>query len=269
MKVNHSGVPPVSGAGRNPVAPLLSARVARIVGSRIVKGRWPAGTILPNEAALSLEFGVSRTALREAIKMLVASGLVDVRRKTGTRVLPRSRWNILDPNVLEWHFSGSGIPAGIEDLLELRRIVEPAAARLAATRHSEDDLHRIQSAYDGMRGATGRAEDSIVPDLEFHLSILEASHNLFLRPFGALIRAALTASFRLTNADLAAFRRSLLHHQAVLVAIRSRRPDAAERAMRTLLAATSRDVRSVIHVPASRTSSARGKARRKERSSHD
>ena len=259
---------PLSATGRNSAAPLLSARVARIVGSRIVKGRWPAGTVLPNEAALSLEFGVSRTALREAIKLLAANGLVDVRRKTGTRVLPRTRWNVLDPNVLEWHFSGSGIPAGMEDLLELRRIVEPVAARLAASRHTGEDLLNIQSAYEGMRRATQRAEDSIAPDLEFHLSILDATHNLFLRPFGALIRTALTASFRLTNADLAAFRRSLPHHQSVLAAIRSRRPDAAERAMRTLLAATSRDVRAVIHGPVSRPLATRVKIRRKGRSSH-
>jgi len=233
----------------------LHAQVAREIGLRILEGEISAGTVLPNEAVLGGEFGVSRTALREAIKVLESKGLVEVRRKTGTRVRPRRDWNALDPEILSWLFSGPGFAAGLPDLLELRLIVEPAAARLAASRANAANLKEIEDALRDMDVAPEDAESSIEPDLRFHMAILEATRNAFMRPFGALIQEALRASFRLTNVDRAAYERSLKRHKDVFEAIRSKDPDAAEAAMRVVLNRTSEDIeRSLSLAPRKRDS---------------
>jgi DNA-binding FadR family transcriptional regulator len=220
----------------------LHAQVAREIGLRILEGELPAGTVLPNEADLGGEFGVSRTALREAIKVLESKGLVEVRRKTGTRIRPRRDWNALDPEILSWLFSGPGFAAGLPDLLELRLIVEPAGARLAALRANAVNLKEIEDALNGMEVALEDAESSIEFDLLFHMAILEATHNAFMRPFGALIQEALRASFRLTNVNRSAYERSLRRHRDVFEAIIAKDADAAEAAMRVVLNRTSEDI---------------------------
>ena len=220
----------------------LHAQVAREVGLRILEGELAAGSVLPNEAVLGMEFGVSRTALREAIKVLVSKGLVEVRRKTGTRIRPRRDWNALDPEILSWLFSGPGFAAGLPDLLELRLIVEPAGARLAALRATPANLQEIEEALAGMEAAVADAESSIEFDLLFHMAILEATHNAFMRPFGALIQEALRASFRLTNKDRLAYERSLKRHRDVFEAIKAKDADAAEATMRLVLNRTSEDI---------------------------
>lgn len=220
----------------------LYHEVAGRIGSLIAQGSIKPGTVLPNEATLGTEFGVSRTALREAIKLLSAKGLVEVRRKTGTRVRPHAEWSMLDPEVLSWLFSGIGVPADIPDLLEVRRVVEPAAARMAALRATSEDLAEIRNAYLGMERATDDLPSSVELDLRFHLSVLEATHNVFMRPFGALIQAALRASFRLTNSNRALYSKSLTRHRAVLDAIESESADESEAAMLAILDQTSKDI---------------------------
>lgn len=220
----------------------LHHEVAGRIGSLIAQGSIKPGAVLPNEAALGTEFGVSRTALREAIKVLASKGLVEVRRKTGTRVRPRSEWSMLDPEVLSWLFSGTGVPAGMLDLLEVRKVVEPAAARMAAIRATQDDLVEIRNAYLGMERATDDLPSSVESDLRLHLSVLEAAHNVFMRPFGALIQAALRASFRLTNSNSTLYGKSLTLHRALVDAIESRDGDKSETAMLAILKQTSKDI---------------------------
>lgn len=220
----------------------LHAQVAREVGLQILEGKLPPGAVLPNEAEFGMQLGVSRTALREAVKVLAAKGLVEVRRKTGTRVRPRHDWNALDPDVLNWLFSGKGFAVGIPDLLELRLIIEPAGARLAAERATAENLAAIEGALKGMETAVEDSASSVESDLQFHLAILEATHNTFMRPFGALIQEALRASFKLTNRDRLAFEKSLLRHRHVFEAIRDRDAEAAEAAMRIVLNYTSEDI---------------------------
>jgi len=220
----------------------LHAQVAREVGLQILEGRLAPGTVLPNEADFGMQLGVSRTALREAVKVLAAKGLVEVRRKTGTRVRPQHDWNALDPDVLNWLFSGKGFEVGIPDLLELRLIIEPAGARLAAKRATAQNLTEIEAALKGMETAVEDSASSVESDLQFHLAILEATHNTFMRPFGALIQEALRASFKLTNRDRAAFEKSLRRHRDVFEAIRDKIPEAAEAAMRIVLNCTSEDI---------------------------
>jgi len=231
-------------SGRVSLQPRLGLHheVAGRIGSLIALGTIKPGNVLPNEAALGTEFGVSRTALREAVKVLASKGLVEVRRKTGTRVRPRAEWSMLDPEVLGWLFSGTGIPAGMSDLVEVRKIVEPAAARMAALRASAEDLAEIRSAYLGMESATEDLASSVESDLRFHLSVLEATHNVFMRPFGALIQAALRASFRLTSSNRKLYRQSLTRHRKVLEAIEAGDGDASEAAMLAILKQTTKDI---------------------------
>jgi DNA-binding FadR family transcriptional regulator len=220
----------------------LHHQIAGEIGSLIGQGSLAPGSVLPNESLLGAEFGVSRTALREAIKVLAAKGLVEVRRKTGTRVRPHADWNMLDPEVLSWLFSGTGLPAGLTDLLEVRKIVEPAGARMAAERATAEDLAEIEEAYFAMEAAASDLPSSIEPDLRFHLAVLEAAHNAFMRPFGALIQTALRASFRLTSSNSISYRRTLTLHRAVMEAVKSGSGDEAEAAMLSVLAQTSRDI---------------------------
>jgi DNA-binding FadR family transcriptional regulator len=225
----------------------LHGRIAERLGVSILSGELLPGQVLPNEAALGASFNVSRTAVREAIKVLTSKGLVEVRRKTGTRIRPKHDWHALDPDVVAWQFSGNGLPPAITDLLELREIIEPICARLAAERATFEDVSKIETAYNRMESAIGKTSASVEADLAFHLAILEATHNAFMRPFGALIQAALRASFRQTNADPTAYQRSLSKHQAVLSAIKSNTPTAAEAAMLSVLHGARHDIE---HPPA-------------------
>jgi DNA-binding FadR family transcriptional regulator len=240
----------------------LHGQIADHLGTKIVSGKHVAGEILPTEASLGASLGVSRTAIREAIKVLSSKGLVEVRRKTGSRVRSQRDWNALDPDVISWQFAGDGIPTGaINDLTELRRIIEPACARLAAKRATAEELAEIEKALIEMEQAAGKTEASVEADLNFHLAILEATHNSFMRPFGALIQAALRASFRLTNADMAAYRLSLTKHRAVLASIKNGKPEEADIAMQIVLRGSQRDLEHALRPPAPSRASGQEKKR--------
>ena len=114
----------------------LFGQVAQKLAVTIITGAVRAGELLPNEDDLRSDISVSRTAYREAVKVLTAKGLVEARPKSGTRAAPRDRWNLLDPDVLSWHFEADPNEKFIRDLFELRRFVEPSAARLAAQRRT-------------------------------------------------------------------------------------------------------------------------------------
>jgi DNA-binding FadR family transcriptional regulator len=221
----------------------LHMRIAEYFGVQIMNGEYAPGTVFPTEAALGTSLGVSRTAIREAIKVLASKGLVEVRRKTGTRVRPIEDWNSLDPDVISWKFSDeSGTRGAIRDLTELRRIIEPVCAYLAAQRANKDQIIEIEKALNDMESAAGKTEATVDADLRFHLAILDATHNSFMRPFGALIQAGLRASFRLTNADKEAYRRSLVKHRTVYTAIQSGSAQQAEEAMHAVLRGSHRDI---------------------------
>jgi DNA-binding FadR family transcriptional regulator len=220
----------------------LHSAVASHIGCQIVQGKIPPGSILPNEASLGTRYGVSRTALREAIKVLASKGLIEVRRKTGTRVNTHAKWSMLDPEVLTWMFSGKDIPTGLADLMEVRMLIEPAAARMAAQKACPEDLKEISDACEEMEAATGDPPPSVESDLRFHMAVLEATHNAFMRPFGALIQAALRGSVRLTSSNTDLYRLTLPRHRKVLSAIELGDAHTAEAEMRALLTQTLRDI---------------------------
>lgn len=175
----------------------LPDRVADALGRRIVSGLIAHGNVIPTEPEIQNEFGVSRTAVREAVRLLSAKGLTETRPKTGTRVRPPSDWNLLDPDVLGWHLADRPAPHFIEDLFEMRLIFEPAAAEIAAERADAELLLRMQAAMDAMAAAPRGSLAQVEADLAFHKAILEASGNLLLRSLGSLIESALSVTFGL------------------------------------------------------------------------
>lgn len=165
----------------------LQGRVIDGVGLQIIGGLYAPGELLPKEAALSEEYGVSRTSVREAMRVLAAKGLVDIRQKVGTRVRQPELWNVFDSDLLRWHNEAGRGEVVMRDLVELRQILEPAAARLAAGRAHMDDLQRIDDALGKMaRSATDR-EAYAHADVEFHQAVYAASHNVLLRQFGTVV----------------------------------------------------------------------------------
>mgnify|MGYP002353467551 CR=1 FL=1 len=145
---------------------------------------------MPGEVAFAEELQVSRSAYREAIQVLTAKGLVASRPKAGTRVLPRDRWNLLDPEVLGWAFAGEPDIEFVRSLFELRAIVEPAAARLAAQRRDKADLKAMKDALTAMRRHTLTTEAGRAADRDFHKAILQATRNDALLTLSASIGAA-------------------------------------------------------------------------------
>ncbi len=170
----------------------IHGRIADEIGVAIVTGQHPPGTTLPNEVEASVKLRVSRTAYREAVRILAAKGLVESRPKAGTRVSARERWSLLDPDVLAWTFGSESEPSEsfIRALFELREIVEPQAAALAAQRRSADQLARMGHALEemskhGLSTAAGRAADQV-----FHEEILKAAGNELLMTLTTSIGAA-------------------------------------------------------------------------------
>lgn len=220
----------------------LHGRVVHEIGLRIVSGQLEPGQALPNEADLGAELDVSRSVLRESMKVLAGKGLVEVRTKTGTRVRPRHDWHLLDPDVLTWQFEEAVRPKDLYDLLELRFVVEPAAARLAAERRTPEEKIAIEGSFAKMEANVADPESFIDADLEFHDGIFDASHNELLQQIAGVIHVALRAGRRVHTRDPDRYGPSLLLHEAVLRAISAGDGAAAGEAMRVLVVGARQDL---------------------------
>jgi len=211
--------------------------IANEIGLRIVRGDYPPGTILPNEAKWSEMFDVSRSAVREAIKMLMAKSLLASRPKVGSWVEPRERWNLLDRDVLGWYAMSPRKEDFLKIVQEFRYIIEPEATALAAMRRTDEQMAEISTACREMGTAASLTERTRA-DTRFHVAILLASGNDLLVPLGVLIESALSNLFVYTtreNHDLAHVQKL---HENIERNIRLKRPDAARTAVRKLLANT-------------------------------
>lgn len=213
----------------------IHGQIVETLGNGIVRGDWQPGEKLPDEAAIGTDLNVSRTVVREAVKVLAEKGLIESRPRVGTRISPREKWNHLDPDILKWIFANNPTKQHADDLIELRRMVEPRATRLAAKRRSAEDALQMRQAYLDMVSAGEDIDAGIEPDIRFHQVILRASGNRMLEPLGHVIESALAASFRISNTVPGAVEKSLARHEAVLVAIENGDADAAESAMRDLI----------------------------------
>ncbi len=223
---------------------LKSAQVVDLLGFRIVSGALAPGALLPTEAELSTQLGISRPSLREGLRALAQKGLVEGRTRRGTTVNERKQWNVLDEDVLRWLSVAPPDPAFFMDLLDVRMIVEPNAARLAAARASPAQIMAIEAAYRGMEHSSPHDMEACCGhDLALHELIITATGNAMLIQFAAAIRTALLACVRIASVGRErGHEHSLGEHRAVVDAIRRRDPAEAERAMRNLLAGTISDL---------------------------
>lgn len=217
--------------------------VVRTLGGWVLGGRYQPGETLPREDELAASFGISRTSVREAIKVLSAKGLLETRPRVGVRVRQREEWRMLDPSVLSWHPDLSHDRELVASLMEARRIIEPAAAELAARRGSAADLAGIEAAYLGMESSIPHDLDACCEaDLAFHRGVIAASHNIVLRSLIGTIETALKATFMLTTSLMEDQARTLSVHKAVLDAIRYRDTAGARGAMNRLLDLAAEDL---------------------------
>lgn len=218
-------------------AGFVHTAVAHEIGARIVRGEFPPGTVLPNEAEWSSTFGVSRSVVREAIKMLAAKNLLSSRPKIGSRVAPRTHWNLLDRDVLAWYADAPDKAAFMHAVQEFRHIIEPEAAALAALRRSGQQMQAISDACRDMGIAPDPVERTAA-DRRFHIAILHAAGNELLVPLGALIDRALEQLFMHVTREVKNLHHAQDLHEAIEEAIRRQRPDDARLAARRLLANT-------------------------------
>lgn len=223
---------PISGINRR----RLHGSVAHEIAVQIIGGNLRPGEVLPNEDDLSAALMVSRTAYREGIRTLVAKGLVSARPKVGTSVNAQSEWNILDGDVLAWYFEVAPDPSFIRSLFELRRIVEPSAAALAAKRHTEAEAADMTRALRAMEGSHASTQSSLEADLAFHRSILTATGNEALLALYNVIEATVRWSVSLKMAAYPTiYATTVPSHAVILDAILARNEPAASDAMRVLI----------------------------------
>ena len=213
----------------------LRGAVAYKLGTAILSGEFVPGDILSSEVEFSEALDVSRSAYREAIQVLTAKGLVESRPKMGTRVLPRSRWNLLDPDVLAWAFAGEPDPQFVRSLFELRSVVEPAAAGFAARRRTRDDLKLMKDALGAMRRHSLATDAGRTADRDFHDAILKAAGNEALMVLSASIGAAVHWTTLYKQRSRALPRDPLPDHVRVYDAIAEGDVEAAQAAMRVLV----------------------------------
>lgn len=213
----------------------IHGQIVEEVGNRIVRGDWQSGEQLPDEAVFGKELDVSRTVVREAMKVLSEKGMIASRPRVGTRVSSRDHWNHLDPDVLKWIFANKPTKKHADDLIELRLMIEPAAAKLAAARISDEEIDALRQAFQEMVDAGDDVEKGIEPDLRYHHIILKASGNQMLVPLGHTIESALAASFRISSSVPEERVASLARHEAVMNAIAAHDGELAEAAMCNLI----------------------------------
>jgi DNA-binding FadR family transcriptional regulator len=213
----------------------LHGTIARDLGVLIVSGRYKPGEILNGEIAASDRLHVSRGAYREAVRILAAKGLVESKPKVGTRISQPERWHLLDPDVLAWIFEFEPDDTLLTSLFELRRVVEPAAAAMAAKRRSEADLESMREALVGMSKHTLATEAGQVADQNFHSALLRATGNAFIVSLTSGVGAAVSWTTIFKQRLNPLMRDPLPDHQRVYEAIKAADPAAAHAAMENLV----------------------------------
>lgn len=199
------------------------------IALKILKGDYPSETTLPNEDALCKEYQVSRGVLREATKVLTQKGLIQARPKVGTQVLPRSKWNLFDADVLTWKLQVEGKVEFLRSVTEVRRIIESEAARCAAERSDGAQVEAIEAPLAEMAellaakgdGDTFDYENYLAIDMAFHMAIMEASRNELLAQIGATMRQAVLSARRLDIRNIEVLRESVADHRRLFDAIKA------------------------------------------------
>jgi DNA-binding FadR family transcriptional regulator len=220
----------------------LPGRLAHEIGRQIVSGDRTEGELLPHETKLAEQFDVSRQAVREGLKVLAAKGLVTSRRRAGTHVAPRQSWNLLDPDVLGWCSPASLGTTFIRDLVELRLLIEPAAAAMAASRADPNAVEAIGAALAEMQRTAAASEAFYAADVAFHSAIFAASGNSLINQLSTILGPLLQVSLRTTHQAVATFPDAISAHAHVYEAIAAHESELAWSRMRALLSSVSDEI---------------------------
>ena len=222
----------------------IHRRIVTELGEIIVSGGLKPGDRLPGDQDLIEQFQASRTAIREAMKVLSAKGLIEARQRAGTRVRPRADWDLLDADVLSWHSPESINESLLKDLEELRELIEPEAASLAALRATDDDIQALERAVERMQENAANRPAFSEADVAFHLAVLEASHNQLIRRLTGITETVLKLLFRLqSEAANVVPQANIDAHRDICVHIRNGDRRSAERAMRQTIKNGARTIR--------------------------
>ncbi len=226
-------------------------QVVDTLGRAVLRGDYGEGP-LPVEAELAASLGVGRNLLREAIKVLASKNLLAVGPKIGTRALPHSDWNLLDPDVLLWVSETEGSMNYSFDVVELRLIVEPRAAHLAALRATDAERRHITASYEAYEECLTRPELTADRDLVFHQAIYTASHNSFLTSIGRRLGTIMRRQVLTTTDYPGAVERGLPLHRELAEAIAARDAGWAENVAFRLVVMPYEDLAGRLDVPAAR-----------------
>ena len=214
----------------------LGAQVAALIARRILAGEPGPGATLPTEAELCHRYGVSRTTVRDALKRLHGKGLVAGTTRAGTSVLPTGRWNQFDADLLAWRLEAGLDSELLGELYQVRSCFEPEACRLAAEHATAEDNGRIRDAFDRMAACRLDTARVVEADLDFHMAVVDATHNRFFISVGAAVKTALRVSFRLLQDRPDLPEDELAMHGAIAAAVAGGRGGEAADLMQALIA---------------------------------
>ena len=213
------------------------------LGSQIVRGELAPGTAFSADERAERR-GVSRSVMREAVRVLESLGLVTSRRRSGTRVEPAESWNALDPRVIAWTLDGPDRQRQLHQLSQLRLGVEPLAARLAAVNATPAHREALVDAVRTMSANAGSADESayLAADTAFHRTLLAASGNRMLAQLADLVAEVLAGRTRNALMPREADSEAVRLHRAVASAVAAGDGEAAEAAMRAVVEESDRAV---------------------------
>ncbi len=213
----------------------LSYRLAQELGKAIVRGDFKPGEPFPTESALGERYDISRTAVREAVKILTAKGVISSKPRLGIRVMPKEHWHILDPDLLAWTLEGDLNRPVLIEFFQLRAAIEPEAAALAARQGDEVAMLAMADAVEAMRNAPEGSEAGYQADINFHTGLLYATKNRFYIRLRHFVGSALQASVRFTTPATRDHDKVVDQHAGVLSAIRAGNPNLARKRSRALI----------------------------------
>jgi GntR family transcriptional regulator, galactonate operon transcriptional repressor len=217
------------------------------LGSRVVHGTYPSGSILPRADDLATELGVSRTVVREATRVLAEKGLVEPRQRVGTRVRERREWDLVDREIIAWQGAAGPDVQFFRDLSEARMAIEGTAARLAARRASPDAVRGMRQFCEQMERQAGDPSAFMRADLRLHATILRAADNPILLQLAHTISEGLQASRDLTVRSESENLRSVPLHAAVVEAVAAGDEEEGAKRMTLLLQQALDDIEEIMH----------------------
>ncbi|MDV7103838.1 FadR/GntR family transcriptional regulator [Vibrio sp. TH_r3] len=224
----------------------IHVQVAKQIARKILSGELEQGEKLPNELELCELFGISRTALRESMKLLSAKGLLASRPKVGTKVLTKENWHFLDPQLLEWLQDLEGSEFFLSQFLGLRKAIEPEACALASLNATVEQRKEISILFQKMTQAALEDNEQawVKVDLEFHCKIFQSTANKFFVPFGNILS---TIFRRFIDRSAEGGRYCLEEHRAIYEAIMVGNPEQARIASARLLNDSNQRLATVVN----------------------